>query len=253
MQSEVRKRRQKRPVSSFNVSEIRNNVNSEHLIVSYGAEEWSDSFHHDYAFELDRVVEALSEGLLGAFAEWINQIAVPAATSLTVPPARIDPSAHFINFNYTNTLQQLYDVPSAQVWHIHGAAAESAPLVLGHGWRPKPTETRVAHLDLEQEDTRVIEGAQIIDRYFERSFKPTAQIIADNAARFAALANVDDIRVLGHSLSDVDLPYLERIATSVRPTAKWRISCRGESTSLETQFAKFASPTRATFCPLPEV
>jgi hypothetical protein len=68
--------------------------------------------------------------------------------------------------------------------------------------------------------TRVIEGAAIIDRYFEQSFKPTARIIADHANRFASLSDVDDVRVMGHSLSDVDLPYLAQVTAHVRPHAR---------------------------------
>ncbi len=228
--------------------------NSEHLIVPYGADDWSDAYHHDYAFELDQVVEALSVQLLKAFAEWIRRIGIPVPSALTVPPARIDQSARFINFNYTATLQRLYGVPESHVWHIHGAAERPTdPLVLGHGWRPAPKERRADRLDPEREDTRVLEGAAILDRYFDKTFKPTEQIIADNAARFAALADVDDIRVLGHSLSGVDLPYLKQVAAHVRPGAAWRISSRGDPSWLQEQFSLFAAPAVATYWPLPEV
>jgi len=115
--------------------------NFEQFIVPYSADDWSDGFHHDYVYELTRVVRALSEDLLAAFAQWIRQIAIPTPTSLMSPMARIDPTARFINFNYTNTLQQLYGVPDTHVWHIHGSAARTDPLILGHGWRPEPNET----------------------------------------------------------------------------------------------------------------
>lgn len=227
--------------------------NSEQFIVSYGADDWSDAYHHDYAYELERVVGALSQGLLAALAQWIRQIVIPAPATLTASMARIDRSARFINFNYTNTLQQLYGVPDTHVWHIHGSAAGADPLILGHGWRPKPPETHSARLDPEREDTRVIEGAAIIDRYFERSFKPTQRIIADNDARFASLSDFDDVRVLGHSLSDVDLPYIAKVATGVRPDAAWRISTRGDPADLKTQLSKLSHPPNATFWPLPDV
>lgn len=227
--------------------------NSEHLIVSYGAEDWSDAYHHDYANELERVVEGLSKRLLAAFTEWIRQIAIPVPSSLTVPLARIDPEARFINFNYTPTLQQLYGVPDERVWHIHGSASSSAPLVLGHGWKPKPNETWSARVDSEDTDTRVMDGARILDEYFEASFKNTASIIVSNLGRFAALADVDEIRVLGHSLSEVDRPYLAKIAASVQPGAKWRVSCLNDPAELMEKFAKFASLEEASFLPLPQV
>lgn len=228
--------------------------NLEHFIVPYSADDWSDAYHHDYEYELDRVVEGLSEGLLSAFTEWVGQIALPSPYSLAVPQARIDPTARFINFNYTRTLQELYRVPDDRIWHIHGVAGGTEPLVLGHAWLPSTTETQYAQLDLERDDTRFIGGALIIDEYFKKTFKPTAKIIAENAARFASFHDVDDIRVLGHSLSDVDLPYLQAIASNVGPNAAWRISFRGEPTAVQQQFLKIASAKRATFwSSLPEV
>ena len=227
--------------------------NSEQFIVPYSADDWSDAFHHDYAYELERVVGALSEGLLKAFSAWIKRVAIPSPASLTAPKARIDPSARFINFNYTETLQRLYSVPDPQIWHIHGTAAGDGKLILGHGWRPKAAETYSSRLDPERDDTRVLDGAEIIDRYFKSTFKPTEKIIAENAGRFAAIADVDDIRVLGHSLSDVDLPYLRTIAASVGRGAQWRISFHGDPASVQEQFGKFADPKDATFLPLASV
>lgn len=227
--------------------------NSEHLIVSYGAEDWSDSYHHDYAYELEKVVEALSKGLLAAFTEWVSQIAIPSPDSLEVERARIDPTARFINFNYTPTLQCLYGVPNPHVWHIHGSTASSGALVLGHAWKPKPDETWSARADSEDTDTRVIDGVRILDEYFEASFKDTASIIANNATRFATLADVDEIRVLGHSLADVDLPYLSKIAASAQPNAQWRISYFNDLEDLRAKFEQFASLELATFLRLPEV
>jgi hypothetical protein len=37
------------------------------FLVSYGADDWTDSYHHDYQYEIDRVVKALSRGLKRQF------------------------------------------------------------------------------------------------------------------------------------------------------------------------------------------
>jgi hypothetical protein len=99
----------------------------------------------------------------------------------------------------------------------------------------------------------VQEGAEIIDRYFSASFKPTAQIIADSEARFQSLSDVDDIRVLGHSLSDVDLPYLQKVAASAHPAARWRISYHHDPADAQYQFAKIDDLAKATFLPIEAV
>jgi hypothetical protein len=91
-----------------------------------------------------------------------------------------------------------------------------------------------------------MEGAAVVDRYFKDSFKPTQQIIADNASRFADLADVDDIRALGHSLADVDLPYLQQIAAHTQKGAAWRISYYGDPANAEAQFAKIGATGSAT-------
>lgn len=226
--------------------------NSEHLIVPYGAEDWSDSYHHDYAYELENVVKALSKDLLAAFTQWVRQLTIPSWDSLTVKRARIDPAARFINFNYTPTLQHLYAVPDARVWHIHGSAALSGPLVLGHAWKPKPNETWTARVDSEDSDTRLIDGARILDEYFEASFKDTASIIATNAARFAELMDVDEIRILGHSLAEVDHPYLAKIAACVQPNSHWRVSYHDDFEELQEKFERFAPLKQATFLQLTE-
>ena len=44
-----------------------------------------------------------------------------------------------------------------------------------------------------------------------------------NESFFSNLGGVGEIVSLGLSFGDVDIPYLERIASQVKPTAKWKI------------------------------
>src|SRR6266700_2751685 len=46
----------------------------EHLMMPYGAEDWSDSGHHDYQYEVSRVVETLSKELRSRLGEWIRRV-----------------------------------------------------------------------------------------------------------------------------------------------------------------------------------
>jgi hypothetical protein len=104
------------------------------FLISYFAEDWKDAYHHDYQFETNQVVKGISETLRSRFAEWIRQLPLP--TPLAIAPLRlsVDPSATFLNFNCTPSLQRLHGVPKANILHIHGAACEpNARLILGHG------------------------------------------------------------------------------------------------------------------------
>jgi hypothetical protein len=196
------------------------------FLKSYGAEDWSDAFHHDYQFEINRVVKAISAMLRTRFAEWVRQLPIPAPSSIAGRPVPLDKSATYLNFNYTPSLQRLYDLPEDRILHIHGAASSpDAQLVLGHGWDHNPYP--ITHQ--EDEDTRVIEGQSIIDDYFKNTFKPTAQIIRNNAAFFAGLARVERIVVMGHSISMVDHPYFREVIRNVDAgRVKWKISYFGD-------------------------
>jgi hypothetical protein len=149
------------------------------FLKSYATEKWKEEYHHDYQFEIEQAVEAISVRLRSRFAEWVRQLRIPTPSEIADVRVPLDTSAVFLNFNYTPTLQRVYHVPDAHILHIQGKAAQpNDQLVLGHGWEPKanPESNRVAE-DQEWADTRVIEGQQIIDKYFRDTFKPTARII----------------------------------------------------------------------------
>lgn len=227
--------------------------NSEQFIASYGADDWRDADHHRYAQQLDMIVETLSRELLDAFTVWVRQIQVPAQMPSTTRRARIDPGCRFISFNYTDTLQQLYGLADSHVWHIHGRASRNDRLILGHAWNRTGKEKWIAKYDPDRDDPRQLEGAGIIDRYFAKTFKPTDAIISENTANFASLHDVAAVHVLGHSLGDVDMPYLKKIAQSIHPAAQWRISYHDSPDEAQKQSAKFAYPGQTSFWLLPDV
>lgn len=197
------------------------------FLVSYGADDWSDAYHHDYQNAIEEITTALSAGLHELFVRWLTTLPAPTVALL---PVSIDPTALFLNFNYTPTLQNLYDVPDRQVLHIHGRlGGEPADIILGHGWempqprRPHPV-TPMEDDDFDDRDTRIIEGEAHINTYFKKTFKPTAKILQRHAATFQGLSNIDEVWVMGHSMSDVDQPYFAALRDHVAPSARWTIS-----------------------------
>jgi len=73
------------------------------FLPSYGADDWSDSGHHDYQYEVDRVVEALSRTLLSHFSDWIRQLAIPTSKGIEKFRLPLDLSSQYLSFNYTDT------------------------------------------------------------------------------------------------------------------------------------------------------
>ena len=205
------------------------------VLKSYLTEKWSDAYHHDYQFEIKRAVKAISVTLRSRFAEWVRQLPIPVPSEIVDVQVTMDPSAVFLNFNYTPSLQRLYDVPDAHILHIHGAAANpDDQLVLGHGWEQEANLNPARFVgDPEQADAREMEGQGIIDRYFRETFKPTAEIIRDNAEFFTGLSQVARVFVMGHSVSHVDHRYFHEVLHNIdAERVQWKISYFGDSASL---------------------
>lgn len=223
---------------------------AEQFLVSYGAEDWSDAYHHDYEYEIQQVVGSLSETLRRHFADWIRGLPIPAPGTF-VPVRSIDPHSRFINFNYTPTLQRLYGVAETNILHIHGSASRpNDQIILGHGWERLPEEKLSPNID-EDTDVRVAGGYRLIDQYFSDTFKPTASIIEQHRAVFDALGCIKEIVVLGHSLSDVDAPYFSEIIERVSPSTRWSVSYHTDPSREAENFARFGiSRDLVTFAPL---
>ncbi|MBB6181833.1 bacteriophage abortive infection AbiH family protein [Pseudorhizobium flavum] len=195
---------------------------AENFLASYGAEDWSDSGHHDYEYEIGQICDAISTTLRRHFADWVRQLEIPAHVAR--PVRCIDPNATFLNFNYTPTLQRLYDVANDHVLHIHGSAMDAtSEIVLGHAWNRQASELRSRFTD-EDTDVRVAGGFQLIDDLLAATYKPTEELLVRNKVFFDDLSGVTEVFVLGHSLAHVDEPYFCAVLDRVDAKANWSVS-----------------------------
>lgn len=209
------------------------------FLVSYGADDWSDSNHHDYQYEINQVVEAVSRRLKEQFYNWLQEVEIPNPDGPAPRLLRLNQNGKFLNFNYTQTLQQLYGIKSSQVVHIHGAVTDALEsVILGHGWGPEECPKLSEHSDPESVDVRVMEGNELVDRYFEDTFKPTEKLISQHQSFFASLTQVCHVFVWGHSLSSVDMPYFREIVKwTAHSKPIWHVSYYSESSKLLNQTA----------------
>lgn len=199
---------------------------------SYGAENWSDSYHHSMQFEVDKVCGNLSSELISLLEEWISEIEIPSK-----PLLKLDRAASFFSFNYTSVLEKTYKVPENQIIHPHGHIAEaSSSLVLGHSWTP---ERKLFSNADENSDHRIEESFQRIDQYFTDSFKPAEKIIEQYSSYFALLKDVEEVYVLGHALHEVDEPYLAKITESIRKNAQFSVSYYDNRSEVEKNASIF--------------
>lgn len=199
-----------------------------HFMASYSGEDWSDSGHHDFQYEVQNVVDRLSKKLRAHFADWVRALPIPTRDTAPQRLSKLDRHALFLSFNYTSTLDAVYDVDPQQLLFIHGCAAQPDDvLILGHAWSPSTRRSLNDHPDIEEIDTRLMEANRIIDDYFSVTFKRSAELIAQNASFFTSLATVEQVIVLGHSLSDVDAVYFQTLlAQPSIAQARWVIAVR---------------------------
>lgn len=208
-----------------------------HFMFLYAADDWSDACHHDFQYEVEGVVQRLSATLRSLFAKWIRQLAIPNRFSAGKRLRSINTNGLFLTFNYTATLRERYDVPNTNVLHIHGCTdQEDSDLILGHAWNPQTRRSLNNREDIEEIDTRLMEANRILDGYFSATFKPSEQLIQRNHQFFDRLCNIQEVCVLGHSLSDVDTPYFKALlAVPSVSSARWCIACRSDADQSDKQ------------------
>jgi hypothetical protein len=230
--------------------------NASQFLVSYGAEDWSDAYHHDYQYEVNRIIEGLSVSLRNRFGEWVRQLVLSSLNGLSVRLLKLPVTSNYLNFNYTPSLTEIYSIPRNSILYIHGEALEEDELVLGHAWNPVDIPSLNDVADPESMDTRVMEGNEIINDYFGKTFKNSEKIISDNLGFFKSLAGLSEITVLGHSLSQIDEAYFMEIVKNIDiETVQWNITYYRdeEKNNHKAALSRIGVPGKAmAFCKMSE-
>lgn len=165
---------------------------------------------YGYEDEITIKKEELVNEITGAFNSWIRSVDVNAAGKLM----HFNFPACFINFNYTTTLQDVYNISDVSVLHIHGEVGRE--MIFGHG-RKIDSSKRTNESDQPWFDETKSEVAQVLGFFH----KPVDEILARNRATLEGYANVENIVVIGHSVNDIDVPYFQCILNAY-PDANWQ-------------------------------
>ena len=151
--------------------------------------------------------------------QWVRSIDI---TEIKARFNRImEKNCYFFTFNYTNVLEDVYNIPLDKVCHIHGSVKESS-VVMGHG-NMVAIERYEKEADEKSErlDKNGAEISKGIYNFYRASFKDTKEIMTINESIFYRYSGVTEIHIFGHSLGEVDMPYFQRIKRYVLKTANW--------------------------------
>jgi hypothetical protein len=199
-----------------------------------------ESFERSDCFGLEDDIAQQSEDLVNdireAFLSWIESIEYPERVSPEARQIYFKPSSLFINFNYTDTLKELYQIPQTDILYLHNNANDcSGELIFGHAEK-KEKMPKEDELDEEGNSNRTMftDAEDAARSPFYEFQKNTTDIIKTHVAFFKKLNCIKEVVVLGHSLGKVDWPYFHKIA-SIIPEANWYFSYFPESAKKTTE------------------
>ncbi|MDT0676477.1 bacteriophage abortive infection AbiH family protein [Autumnicola musiva] len=212
-----------------------------------GSDDFSDGDWDTIRVYVSEVKKHLTDKLLENFKTFVQNVHYPDTDDLTL--LNLEENAIYLNFNYTKTLELYYNIPSDQILYIHNKADGISPLILGHGLHPekfrKEEPKMPENMSLEEQeqwmdfqsnnyDLSIENGRDELIDYFQTTFKSTEKIISNNISFFNSLKSIQEINVLGHSISQVDALYFKTIiGMPNKNKITWNVSYHKEDEKLK--------------------
>lgn len=164
------------------------------------------------------------------FESWIQSVEENKVVKLPEIDNFLDPSAFYLSFNYTDTLEKYYGIQSSNITHIHGYKAnisqkddcqKNSKLIVGHG------------MDDTNDTDEQYPEAYALDDIHNNLKKDVLGIIEKNQELWDKISHVKDIYCFGFSFGKVDMPYIEKIISSSAPHCCWHLNKFDEEESME--------------------
>lgn len=188
---------------------------------------WNNKFKPSDCYGLyDDIEQQINEYIdliKKSFCNWIQGVNIPSKEQEGIELLSFSNNSIFLNFNYTSTLENIYEIPKSNILYIHNnVEANDYDLIFGHNKIVEDKE----EVDKDGNSNRtLLTDAENASVFLLHSFlKNTNRIINEHENYFNSLNNIEDVIILGHSLSEIDMPYFNHIANKVSSRAKWKIS-----------------------------
>ncbi|HAT8537705.1 TPA: bacteriophage abortive infection AbiH family protein [Vibrio vulnificus] len=201
-------------------------------LIEYAGQYYDDDPHENqFIYEVENAIGALTVGLKKDLNSYLS-----LAESRTVEDGKvlpIDTSARFLCFNYTNTLERIYNISSDRICYIHGKLnSTDAPIVVGHGieasdYKAPPS---IDISTLAEEEVEAFSDSYSPDYeyavseahgYFKKNHKDTAACVQASSTFLQSLVDIERVVILGHSLALIDKPYFDYVNKIVGSNCQW--------------------------------
>lgn len=163
--------------------------------------------------------------LANCMAEWIEFLSeLIKKTTILKKVFLNERNSVFLTFNYTNTLEVIYGISSKSCYHIHERysddyAGKFVSYNWGHSKCKEDISRELSALGVDIKDVIPYEIATIVNAFGKR-YEDGNHILGEMLKKTPR--NVDDIIVIGHSMSEVDYCYFQTIRDNFR-TARWHV------------------------------
>lgn len=208
-------------LGEVDIREYLRDVKDEHVgvdgdnISNYGRVNDALSAWHD--IDKEYILKIISD----LFAKWIRSIKDDVEIDEEFAEW-LDPDRMYLSFNYTNTLEKVYNIAPQNILHIHGNAKnEQDHLVFGHG-----TIYDLKKCEKIGDEILGFDADSIAKSYgveLNKLYKDTASIIERNKEWFNELSknDIETIYCYGLSFGKVDDLYYKEIVKRA-PNAQWK-------------------------------
>ncbi len=224
----------------------------------------SDSRWAEIDIDVENLTEFINDFTGRCFFEWISEAEKYNATA----DLNLEKNAIFINFNYTNTLQRLYNILESSILHIHGAlknldgkdilwkdvlpnvytpeeAEALGPIEEGNKWSNgyirKEIQFGATGITPELVAENLNKRYQD-DDFYSVSIEPAINKLVDFVEKSTKLINknyqkllefldgknIDEVVVMGVSLGEADEPYFSDILIPRFKSVKWTFMQHGK-------------------------
>ena len=185
--------------------------------------------------EFDKIKESLRQD----FQKWLSEAYEkrPKEKKIQFPSE----GSIFLTFNYTKTLEDIYEIDAKHIYHIHGIIDDKDSMVVGHGlgedelndmlksqeprigevWNKKLN--RMTRLQIVTPKHKELAALSSLESIVSLK-KDVEGCIEKNQQFFNEILDVERIYVYGFSFSSIDMPYLEKIIRRTKPETHWVIS-----------------------------
>lgn len=173
-------------------------------------------------------VRNLLNNLPTFFESWLNEININIAPDESLA---IDPNSLFFTFNYTLLLEKVYKVNPYNVWHIHNSLLDkNEKLIVGHD----SDDRELFKLFLEEKENQPTVTSGFADRVRQElaaGAKKVKDRVYTNNKMFENYSDIRHYIAMGFSFNDIDMPYIEKIATVNKgfSVAQWTLYCHSEN------------------------